>query len=96
MMSLFRAESLKASQRKAILENPGLRFLFPVEVAMILLSHLSEEMLLRAVVLGGMYTRHALSIFVACVSVPVATSRTIQPGKARLAPDTPGMSFSSQ
>ncbi len=40
-------------QRRAVLENPGLNFLPPVEFAFIFLSHLTNEMLYRAVVLKG-------------------------------------------
>lgn len=48
------AESLEMWQRKAVLENPGLDFLPPVEVLIILLNHLANEMLLRAIILKGL------------------------------------------
>ncbi len=47
------AESLEMWQRKAVLENPGLDFSPPVEVLIILLNHLANEMLLRAIILKG-------------------------------------------
>lgn len=47
------AETLEMWQRKAVLENPGLDFTPPVEAFIILLSHLTNEMLLRAIILKG-------------------------------------------
>ena len=50
------AETLEMWQRKAVLENPGLDFTPPVEALIILLNHLANEMLLRAVILKGVTT----------------------------------------
>lgn len=47
-------ETLEMWQRKAVLENPGLDFTPPVEAFIILLSHLTNEMLLRAIILKGL------------------------------------------
>lgn len=47
-------ETLELWQRKAVLENPGLDFSPPIEALVILLNHLTNEMLLRAVVLKGL------------------------------------------
>ncbi|KAL0055785.1 hypothetical protein WJX82_004303 [Trebouxia sp. C0006] len=47
-------ETLEMWQRKAVLENPGLDFTPPVEALIILLNHLANEMLLRAIILKGL------------------------------------------
>ena len=52
------AEALDQWQRKAVLSNPGLDFEVPVEIGVIVLSHIADEMFLRAVILqGGTITR---------------------------------------
>ena len=47
------AEALHAWQQHHVLSNPGLNYLPPVEALVILLSHLTNEMLWRAIVLKG-------------------------------------------
>ncbi|DBA67334.1 TPA: hypothetical protein ACH3X2_001631 [Trebouxia sp. C0005] len=47
-------ETLEMWQRKAVLENPGLDFTPPVEGLIILLNHLANEMLVRAIILKGL------------------------------------------
>lgn len=47
-------ETLKASQRRYVLQNPGLELHPAVEALVILVSHLADEMLLRAILLAGL------------------------------------------
>ena len=50
------AETLKASQRRYVLQNPGLELHPAVEALVILVSHLADEMLLRAILLIGIHS----------------------------------------
>lgn len=47
-------ETLDMWQRKAVLENPGLDFLLPIELMLIFFSELTREMLFRAIILKGL------------------------------------------
>ena len=54
------AEALNHWQLERVLNNPGLAFVPATEVALILLNHLADEMLSRAVILQGQPSKQVM------------------------------------